>query len=435
MAYDNSVESSTRYRKNIAIIGGGISGMGAAWKLSENHDITLFESEAEIGGHARTRLAGPQKDIAVDTGFMVFNDATYPLMIDLFAELDVPSVETSMSFAVSLDDGKFEYALSNLSRILADPSNAINPKFWGMISDILKFNKKAVLTTQSNDLTLKELLDEIGVGDHFRQRYLYPLAGAIWSTARPDMEAFPAKSFVRFFENHGLLSATNGPKWRTVVGGSKVYVEKIKAALLRRHVEIKTNSAVLHSGRTPKPWIKLESGEKREFDEVIYACHSNQTLDILTDASREETQTLTALKYRPNRVYLHGDTSHMPKRRAAWSSWVYKGNSDEHETDGSFTYWMNLLQHIPNETPVFVTLNPKQPIKEDLIYDETELWHPQFDTDALAAQLKIDHIQGINRSWFCGAYTRYGFHEDGLLSGFNVADKIMSSDLSLVATQ
>lgn len=427
MPYDTSSDIPASKSQRIAIVGAGISGMGAAWKLSQSNNVTLFESEADIGGHARTRLAGPNKNIAVDTGFMVFNDATYPLLIDLFKELDVPSVETSMSFAVSLDDGKFEYALSNLQRILSDPTNAISPKFWGMISDILKFNKNAVLTTQSNDLTLKELLDEMGVGEYFRQRYLYPLAGAIWSTARPDMEAFPAKSFVRFFENHGLLSATHGPKWRTVVGGSKVYVDKLKTALLERNVQIKTNAKVLHSGRTPKPWIKLENGEQQEFDAIIYACHSNQTLDILTDPTPEEKSTLGALRYRPNKVYLHGDTSHMPKRKSAWSSWVYKGKSNEHETDGSFTYWMNLLQHIPNDTPLFVTLNPMQHIKEELIYDETELWHPQFDTQALAAQLNIDGIQGKNQSWFCGAYTRYGFHEDGLLSGFTAADKLLEA--------
>ncbi|WP_018998481.1 NAD(P)/FAD-dependent oxidoreductase [Hirschia maritima] len=432
MAYDNTTEINNEKPMNIAVIGGGISGMGAAWKLIQTHNVTLFESEADIGGHARTRFAGPNRDVPVDTGFMVFNNATYPLMIELFKELQVPSTPTSMSFSVSLDDGKFEYGLSDLQRILADPSNAANPKFWGMIFDILKFNKQSVLRTQLNALTLKELLDEIGVGEYFRQRYLYPLAGAIWSTARSDMEAFPAESFVRFFENHGLLSATNGPKWRTVVGGSKVYVSKLKTALLARNVSIRTNCKIIASGRAPKPWIQADGQEKQTFDKIIYACHSNQTMSILTDASPEETRILGALRYRPNKVYLHGDVSHMPKRKSAWSSWVYKGYSNENETNGSFTYWMNSLQHIPNETPVFVTLNPKQKINEDLIYDETELWHPQFDVEALAAQKDIGNIQGIQNSWFCGAYTRYGFHEDGLLSGFTVADKIIANQNSMV---
>ena len=226
MAYDANNSKNKKGRQNIAVIGGGVSGLGAALKLSCNHNVTIFEVEEKLGGHARTRLAGPNKDIAVDTGFMVFNTHTYPLLIDLFQELDIPSVETSMSFAVSLDEGKFEYGLSNIERILANPSNALSPKFLGMIRDILKFNKTAPQTSQANELTLKELLDEIGVGEYFRQRYLYPLSGAIWSTARHDMENFPAKSFVRFFENHGLLSAHNGPKWRTIVGGSQVYVEK-----------------------------------------------------------------------------------------------------------------------------------------------------------------------------------------------------------------
>ncbi|ACT59015.1 NAD(P)/FAD-dependent oxidoreductase [Hirschia baltica] len=427
MAYDTTKPQKPTSSKNIAIIGGGISGLGAAWKLSQNHNVTLFESEAELGGHARTRMAGPNRDIPVDTGFMVFNDATYPNLIDLFKTLNIASTQTSMSFAVSLDDGAFEYGLSNLGRVFADPKNAISPKFIGMLRDILKFNKQATTQTLDPNLTLKELLDNVGVGEYFRQRYLYPLAGAIWSTARQDMESFPAQSFVRFFENHGLLSAHNGPKWRTVIGGSKTYVDKLHAALEANQVIIKTHTPIAATGRSPQPWIKTESGETERFDEIVFACHSDQALKIASDSTQQENNILSALRYRPNKVYLHGDTSQMPLRKSAWSCWVYRGDTNANETNGSFTYWMNQLQHISGETPVFVTLNPKQPINEDLIYDETELWHPQFDVKALNAQNQLASIQGTNNYWFCGAYTRYGFHEDGLISGLNVAQSIQAA--------
>ncbi|MFC7292655.1 NAD(P)/FAD-dependent oxidoreductase [Hirschia litorea] len=424
MAFEQSTHAHPKTRKRIAIIGGGISGLGAAWKLSEHHNVTLFESEAELGGHARTRMAGPNRDIPVDTGFMVFNDATYPHLLELFAELDVPSVPTTMSFAVSLDDGRFEYALSNPKRIFSDPKNILSPKFWGMIRDIFKFNKNAQIAFENPDLTLGELLDQMGVGTYFRQNYLFPLAGAIWSTARQDIENFPATSFVRFFHNHGLLSALKGPQWRTVVGGSKVYVDKLHAALVSKSVTLKLNTEVLQAGRSPTPWVMLENGDQEKFDEIIFACHSNQALEILSDASLKEKSLLSDIKYRPNRVILHGDTSHMPKRKAAWSSWVYRGKSNEIETDGSFTYWMNLLQHISDDTPVFVTLNPKGPIADDLIYDETTLWHPQFNVSALRAQNRMVEIQGPTNIWFCGAYMRYGFHEDGLMSGVEIAKSL-----------
>ncbi len=424
MAFEQTINISSETPKRIAIIGGGISGLGAAWKLSHHHDVTLYECEPELGGHARTRMAGPNRDIPVDTGFMVFNDATYPYLLDLFAELDVPSVPTTMSFAVSLDDGGFEYALSNPKRIFSDPKNILSPKFWGMIKDIFKFNKNAQIALEDPNLTLGELLDKIGVGTYFRQNYLFPLAGAIWSTAREDIIHFPATSFVRFFHNHGLLSALKGPQWRTVSGGSKIYVDRLQAALLSKNVSFKLNTKVVRAGRSPTPWVKLESGEQNNFDEIIFACHSNQALAILADSTPNEEDALAALKYRPNRVILHGDTSHMPTRKAAWSSWVYRGKSNEVETDGSFTYWMNLLQHIPQDTPVFVTLNPKKPVAGDLIYDETVLWHPQFNVAALKAQNDLTQVQGQNNTWFCGAYTRYGFHEDGLMSGVEIAKSL-----------
>jgi predicted NAD/FAD-binding protein len=294
-----------------------------------------------------------------------------------------------------------------------------------MIKDILHFNKVVSGADLDETMSLKQLLDELGVGAYFRERYLYPLAGAIWSTTRADMERFPAKSFVRFFENHGLLSATKGPKWRTVSGGSRVYVEKLVAELKSRGVSVKADTKIEAVSRATKPWVKAEDDVAKSYDRVIFACHSNEALELLQDASEQEQSVLGALRYRPNRVYLHGDVAQMPKRRAAWSSWVFKGRSDEVETDGSFTYWMNSLQHIPEDNQVFVTLNPEHEIPDNLIYDESTLYHPQFDIGALEAQTLMDTIQGNQSAWFCGAYTRYGFHEDGLMSGLAVAKSIL----------
>lgn len=419
MPFETSAPLSYEDRSSVAIIGGGISGMGAALALSQTHNVTLFETEPRLGGHARTKMAGPNRDIPVDTGFMVFNYKTYPYLTALFDELDVPVKPSDMSFAVSMDDGAFEYGLTSFKRLLGDKKNAVSPKFWRMISDILKFNAKAETLGLDPDRTLSDLLDELNMGEMFRSRYLYPLAGAIWSTAREDMSAFPAKSFVQFFSNHQLLSATQGPQWWTVDGGSMEYVSRLEKRLRQEDVELRLGTPVTAVGRSPAPWVQYAGGEKEQFDDILFACHSDQALKCLSDASQEEQRVLSALKYRPNKAFLHADTSHMPKRDACWSSWVYKGASTGNEQDGSFTYWMNSLQGISNETPVFVTLNPKSPVREDLIYDEAEFWHPQFDIAALRAQEELPSIQGLNKTWFCGAYARYGFHEDGLDSAMN----------------
>ncbi len=416
-------------RKRLAVIGGGISGLGAAWLLKDQFDITLFEAEERLGGHARTCLAGPDRNIPVDTGFMVFNSETYPNLIRMFGELGVASVETSMSFAVSLDNGDFEYGLTNLSRVLAQPLNAISPQFIGMVRDIVKFNRHAEKSITNNNMSLGELLMNMDMGDAFCDRYLYPLAGAIWSTARDDMHSFPASSFVRFFKNHGLLSAHNGPKWRTVSGGSRSYVDKLASQLEAAGVTIKTGSPATAVGRSPTPWVKIADAEKEAFDQLIMATHADQTKKLLSDASSVESEILGALKYRPNKAFLHGDISHMPKRKNAWSCWVYRGDSKTPETTGSFTYWMNELQHIDKQTPVFVTLNPKSSIREDLIYDETTFYHPQFDLSALEAQQNLPSIQGLKNTWFCGAYARYGFHEDGLWSAVEVANRLTTKEL------
>ena len=421
MPSDNFSPDFQKKRK-IAVIGGGISGMGAALSLSQNHEVTLFEPRTRLGGHARTKMAGPKRDIPVDTGFMVFNYKNYPNLNALFEQLEVPVKRSNMTFAVSLDDGRFEYGLQNLGRIFADPANAVSPRFWRMLKEVLSFNKTAHNYLDRPETTLGALKQELGLSDDFLHRYLGPLAGAIWSTSSEDMLKFPAQTLIRFFENHGLLSASGGPLWYTPDGGSKIYVEKLESRLRRQGAHIRLNTGV-NSVRRSSGGVKVfaEGNEPENFDDVIFACHSDQALKILADPTTDEQRIIGSIRYKKNDVILHCDTRQMPRRRACWSSWTYVGRSGD-RSNNSFTYWMNLLQAIPNETPVFVTLNPQKPIAPECIYDATTLAHPQYDLPAIKAQKELPAIQGANNTWFCGAYTRYGFHEDGLASGYAVAD-------------
>ena len=400
--------------------------MGAAYFLSRQHDVTLYEAESRLGGHARTIMAGPNKDVPVDTGFMVFNNKTYPNLTALFDEFDVPVKPTNMSFAASFDHGQFEYGLHNFTRLFCDPTNAIRPKFWQMIGDILKFNREAITYADDNTLSIGGLIEKLKLSDAFTRYYLCPFAGAIWSTARKDMMDFPAQSLLRFFDNHALLSASENPEWLTIDGGSREYVSRLERALKKNGAEILAPARVQSVRRDERIYIQAMGAPPRSFDYVVFASHADQTLKLLEKPTSDETKILGDLRYRPNRAYLHADTSHMPKRRAAWSSWVYRGQDEPNSPNGSFTYWMNLLQSIPNSTPLFVTLNPVTPIDEALIYDETEFYHPQFDMNALRAQSQLPSIQGQHNTWFCGAYARYGFHEDGLHSAINVVNAINS---------
>lgn len=421
--------------RNIAIIGGGISGMGAAFALSDKHHVTLFESRSRLGGHARTLYAGPGHDIPVDTGFMVFNRKNYPNLINLFAQLGIADRPTNMTFAVSLDNGRFEYGLQDLRRILGDPRNAINPTFWRMIRDIMKFNAKATDYLDRPECSLAQALEEMNMSDAFTYRYLFPLAGAIWSTSADDMLRFPAATLVRFFANHGLLSASGGPDWYTPVGGSISYVKRLQSRLKQAGAEIRLNTKVVHIARNlDGVLVQAEGMEPQEFDAVVMACHTNQALEILTDATALEQEVLRAIRYRSNEVILHTDTSQMPKRRACWSSWVYKGRLND-PANNSFTYWMNMLQGISMQTPLFVTLNPREPIADEHVYDTTRLAHPQYDIAAIRAQEKLPQMQGTNHTWYCGAWTGYGFHEDGLASGYAVAEQISHTPLRLQAAQ
>ena len=402
----------------IAIIGTGITGNAAAWLLNKNHDITVYEQDARIGGHSNTVKVGDYSP--VDTGFIVYNERTYPNLIALFDHLGVQTEKTDMSFAVSLDQGKVEYSGDAL---FGQKRNLLRPRFYRMLLDIVRFYKSApdFLTQKANDLSLGEYLEWQNYSQAFVDHHILPMAAAIWSTGSDDVRQFPAASFIRFFVNHGLLMLKDRPQWWTVSGGSKNYVEKLTADFKDR---IKTDNAVTKVVRkADSVEITDINGETQIFDHVVIAAHSDQTLAMLDDASAAEKQVLGAFPYASNVAYLHTDKALMPKRKKVWSSWNYLTASDKGKV--CVTYWMNKLQpFIGHEKDVFVTLNPPfEPAKEHTLsvipYD-----HPQFTMSALKGWSKIQNIQGVNRTWFCGAWCGYGFHEDGVSAGLAVAEAL-----------
>ena len=414
-------------RQKIAVIGAGISGLSTAYYLSPHHDVTLFEAAPRLGGHARTVLAGKRGDQPVDTGFIVFNYVTYPYLTRLFRELDVPVIKSEMSFGASIDDGDLEYGLNTMSAITAQRRNLLRPQYYRMIADILKFGKHAEAIATSDDMTISELVHELRLSDWFRNKYLMPMCGAIWSTPVESIDQFPAKSLVQFFRNHALLAGMGEHQWWTVKGGSVEYVRRMETALRARGCEIRMNASVDSVSRSADGVAVTVKGQGAEaFDQVIFACHSNQALSILgANATTEEHRALGAIRHQPNKAVLHCDPSQMPKRRKAWSSWSYRAQ----EGDIGVTYWMNRLQNIPDDDPMFVTLNPSTPIAPGAIYDEVEFDHPIFDKAALRAQREIRQMQGQNRTWFAGAYNRHGFHEDGIASAIRIVRALTDNTL------
>ena len=427
-------EQSNNQAQKVAVIGSGISGMGAAYKLSKHMQVTLFEAEPRLGGHARTKMAGKCGDQPVDTGFIVFNYANYPHMASLFEELDVPVVKSNMSFGASIGGGLLEYGLASLDALFAQRMNAVNPKFLGMVRDILRFNKNALRLAEDRSLTTAQFLDKLGTGDWFRDYYLLPLSGAIWSTPTQKIMDFPAHAMIRFFENHALLNTTGQHQWYTVDGGSVEYVRRLEAAMVGRKVDIRLKAPVQSVRRiTGGVEVKTHGGECETFDQVIFGTHSDDTLSLLADPSDAERGALGAIAYQPNEITLHSDESIMPKRRQTWSSWVYTEDSKVDRDQIDLTYWMNSLQPIPMDDPHFVTLNTKRTIREELIYDQVTLRHPVYDLAALAAQEKVRAMNGANNTWFTGAWLRHGFHEDGLDSAVNVANAILRTPTQSIA--
>lgn len=400
--------------------------MGAAHFLADDHNVTLIEAEGRLGGHARTIVAGKNGDQPVDTGFIVFNYANYPHLAKLFDRLDVPVVKSNMSFAASLRGGHLEYGLRDFSAIFAQKRNLLNPRFIGMLRDVMKFNANALDQANDRRQSIGDFLENMGLGDWFRDYYLLPLSGAIWSTPVEKIMDFPAWAMIQFFENHALLHHTGQHQWYTVDGGSVEYVKRLEAELKAQGVDVRLSAPVAGIRRTELGVdIRLQNGDWQHFDEVVMATHSDDSLRLLSDPSETEAKALGAIKYQPNRVVLHADEAIMPKRRVCWSAWNY--TEAEMSANGviDLTYWMNCLQPIPESDPLFVTLNSKRPIREELIYDETTLRHPVYDLGALEAQCHVRDFNGTNNTWFCGAWMKNGFHEDGLGSAFDVAQAIL----------
>ena len=410
--------------------------MGAAHMLGRDHDVTLIEAGDRIGGHARTVVAGKNGDQPVDTGFIVFNYANYPHLAALFKELDVPVVKSNMSFGASIDGGRFEYALASLDAFFAQRKNALNPKFLRMARDIFRFNKHARRIAQDKTLTVGQFLEQLGTGSYFRDYYLAPLSGAIWSTPTQKILDFPAYAMIDFFHNHGLLSYNDQHQWYTVQGGSREYVNRLQTAMLANAVDIRVNAPVQAVRRTATgAEVQLQGAEWEAFDEVVFATHSDDTLAMLSDATDQERAGLGAIKYQPNDIILHCDESIMPKRRNTWASWVYTEDKGADIERIDLTYWMNSLQPIPMDDPMFVTLNTKRVIPQDKIYDQVTLRHPVYDLGALAAQKDIAAFNGTQHTWFCGAWMKHGFHEDGLSSAVDVVEGINQTALMPLAAE
>ena len=422
--------------KRIAVIGGGISGMGAAYELRHSHEVVLFEAEPRLGGHARSVMAGKKGNMAVDTGFLVFNNQNYPHLVRLFEELDVPTIPSDMSFGVSINGGWLEYGILAPSAIFAQKLNLLRPKFYMMLRDILRFNKRAKETQISATITIGELIDDWKLGDWFRDYYLTPFTGAIWSTPIDKILDFPAQSMITFMKNHALLGASGQHKWRTVQGGSTEYVSRLKEKLIRTGVEVRLATPVTAVFRQPGKVEVISKGFGPEvFDEVIFATHSDISLKILSDATPIERAALEAVKYQSNEMVLHADKTIMPKRKAAWAAWNYTEDKDRKSDRIDLTYWLNRLQSLPKDDPCFVTLNTQRNIDEKLIYDRCTFQHPVFDASAMLAQNVIKEFNGSYGTWFCGAWMRNGFHEDGLATGLEAARQLIERDNALPGVQ
>ena len=411
----------------IAVIGSGIGGLSAAWALNRHHDVVLYEAEQRLGGHSNTlEVEDPGFGrLPVDTGFIVFNDLTYPNLTRLFDHLGQPVENSTMSFAVSLGGGAYEYSGDGLNGVFAQRSHLLRASHYRMIRDILRFYRDApqVLETPDDRRSIGAFLRDEGYGDAFIDRHLMPMGAAIWSATVDRMLAFPARSLVQFMHNHGLLGLRNRPQWRTVTGGSRQYVRRLADTLRGRIRSGCPVVAVRREGGT-KVRVRDARGGQDLFDHVVIGAHADQALAMLEAPTAAERRWLGAFRYSDNRAVLHSDARLMPRRRRVWASWNYIGTDDARAPGVAVTYWMNRLQNLPGRTPFFVTLNPVAQPDPDQVHARMVYTHPQFDLAALAAQEQLWEIQGVDRISYCGSYFGWGFHEDGIASGLAVADDL-----------
>lgn len=410
-------------RMKIAIIGSGISGLTCARLLHQIHDIELFESEKRIGGHTATVQVEHEGTVYnIDTGFIVYNDWTYPNFIRLLDSLGVKSQPAEMSFSVKSLASSLEYSGSSLNTLFAQRKNLARPAFWKMLRDIIRFNRRAIADLDDGLLddqtTLGDYLQRHGYGEMFINHYLVPMGSAIWSSSVEDIRHFPLLFFVRFFKNHGLLNIWNRPRWRVIRGGSSAYLKPLTEGFTDK---IHTDAKIKTVRRdTDAVALEFTDGSVKHFDQVIFACHSDQALALLTDASRAETIILSAIPYRNNHVVLHTDTSLLPNHRRAWASWNYHQGSDP-KAPPALSYNMNILQSLKSNTTFVVTLNATHLIQREKVLARFDYAHPVFSAGSARAQQRWDEINGVQRTWFCGAYWHNGFHEDGCVSGIRVA--------------
>ncbi len=411
----------------IAIVGTGISGLASAYLLNPDHQITVYEINDYIGGHSRTVDVSTASGITpVDTGFIVFNYRNYPLLTGLFNHLGVAVEKSDMSFGVSIHNGWFEYSTQTLSTLFAQKQNLVRWSFWKMVMDILRFNRHSsrYLHAESS-VTLGECLDQLKVSEWFKQYYILAMGGAIWSCPLETMLAFPASSFLRFFDNHGLLTVNDQPQWYTVSGGSREYIKKLTASF--KH-NIRINCGVSQVDRHNQSVTVLDTnGQSEQFDHIVFSSHADQTLAMLDNPDQHEQAVLSAFQYQNNTAILHSDESFMPQQKKCWASWVYLNDQKQDKRGSiSLSYWMNNLQNLNPDPVLIVTLNPSGQHVPDpaKIHDQFDFEHPIFNQSAIDAQQRINSIQGQNNCWYCGAYQRNGFHEDGLHSAVEVAKKM-----------
>jgi predicted NAD/FAD-binding protein len=415
----------------IAIIGSGISGLTAAYQLNPKHDISLFEKEDRIGGHTATKqihLAG--QDYAIDTGFIVYNDWTYPNFIKLMNELGVASQPTEMGFSVTAHQGDYEYSGAGLNGLFAQRKNICSLKHWKMLRDIIRFNREAIADLEAGTLdseaTLAQYLASNGYSQQFIDYYLVPMGCAIWSSSTDMMLDFPLQFFVRFFKNHGLLSVKNRPQWHVLKGGSSSYLDKLTASF---NHNIHLNSDIASVSRHAQgATLTFADGQQQSFDQVIFACHSDQALQLLSDASEAEKAVLGDIHYKSNDVVLHYDDALLPKNKKTWSSWNYLLSQTQQE-HAVLTYNMNILQGIESDKNFCVTLNASDQIDDSKVLGRYQYSHPVFTEAAIAAQQQWPSINGKQHTWFCGAYWANGFHEDGCSSGLRVAQALGAEPL------
>lgn len=413
--------------ERIAVIGSGISGLSVAWQWAARQTpVTLFEADAHFGGHAHTvdvTLEGVTH--GVDTGFLVFNERTYPHLIRLFSELRVETAPSDMSFSVQSHG--LEWSGTSIASVFAQRRNLVRPTFWRMLVDISRFNRLATGLAKRGDETrlaqpIGDFLAEHRFSEAFRDGYFLPMIGCIWSCSTAQMMAFPVATLIRFCHNHGLLQVTARPQWFTVRGGSRNYV----AQMLARIPDARLNAPVLGVQRTEAGALLKTAHGTEHFDQVVFACHSDQALQLLgDDATPTEREVLGAIRYQRNRAVLHTDTALLPKRRSAWAAWNFEAGADQ---GICLHYLINKLQPLPWQQPVIVSLNPVREPRQAL--QEFDYAHPVFDLAAIAAQKRLPALQGQRRSWFCGAWTGYGFHEDGLVSGLAVVEAMRQPTLS-----